>query len=498
MGILQKLEERYLFAPKILYFVINMQYYTLHQFRSVFAREKFLVSNSQYGRLTGIIMFVTFFTNIFIGGISDRAKNHRKVLFILTVFTAVFFGIFYIPQIMGVSGYTFWSVLLLYLVFNNPKQPLLDKIMLDYLGRMSAGPKVYGKQRLWGTIAYGAATYISEWCLMAGSNKEKDSKYNFDNLLGYCGITTLLAALAIVFLIRNKSPEATAAEAILKESHEQAGIAEDAENTTAPPAPAAESPAAPEGSESGYITLLKNKEFLFFIIIMFSNAVTRSAMSLYLTTYHREVLKLKPYDLPDAWPAWLKSTVSLLNDKPITTLTFFGIAFEIIVMFVSEGILRHLGLFWPLLLAQVCSLFRFFAYYFMSNGSPHVYGLSCLFELIKGIYFGMAHISAVQIATRLAPPHLKATSQMIYQGTFNALGTLVSGLLFGAMFDAKLKNKSEDGKDQVFESLFLLNGFICFCTILVYIYKYGVRDRVLFNRETEEAKLGMQKPVAVE
>ena len=177
----------------------------------------------------------------------------------------------------------------------------------------------------------------------------------------------------------------------------------------------------------------------------------------------------------------------------VSTLTFFGTAFEIIVMFVSDGIINRMGLFWPLLLAQLFSLVRFFAYYYINPNSAHVYIYSCIIELIKGMYFGLAHISAVQIATRLVPANFKATSQMIYQGTFTALGTLVSGWLFGTMFNtAELTGKDESSKGNTFKSLFLLNAFICFVTILIYFYKYGIKDRVLFSKEAEERKLNAQ------
>ena len=83
MRFLKKLEEKYLIAPKILYMVVNLQYYALHQFRSAFSREKFKVSNSEYGKFSGIIMFITFFTNIIIGGFSDKTRMHKKFLFFL-------------------------------------------------------------------------------------------------------------------------------------------------------------------------------------------------------------------------------------------------------------------------------------------------------------------------------------------------------------------------------------------------------------------------------
>ena len=300
MNLLQKLEEKFLIAPKILYFIVNLQYYTLHQFRDAFAKKKFEVSDSQYGKMTGIVTFISFFTSIFIGRFSDKTGKQKTILLFLTIITAAVFLNFYIDSLMKPSIYIFWFFILLYLVFNNPKQPLLDKIILDYLTIMpSAGPKVYGKQRLWGTIAYFSATFLCEWCIL----DKKTNTYNFDNLIHYCLITTILAVLAIIFLIKNKNNTSTEE----KESTSEKQNVNEQQNTTR---------SQLAGRTSGYMELLKNKEFLFFIFIIFSNAITRSAMSLYLNNFLRDVLHVKPYVLPSHWPSWLQFSVSLLNDKP--------------------------------------------------------------------------------------------------------------------------------------------------------------------------------------
>lgn len=538
MGIATKFEERYLFVPKILYFVVNMQYYTLHQFRSIFCRSKFGVSTSTYGKMSGIILFCTFFTNIMVGGVSDKTGRPKAVLIFLTMATAVLFSLFYVPSIMGIGAASFWAVLFLYLIFNNPKQPLLDKIVLDYLSKMSIDAKVYGKQRMWGTVAYAFATFVSEWCLNIGAVTDSKGKttYNFTNLLYYSCVTTVMALLAFGVLgaarVTPQSEETSTAKEGESGTHEdakaeaaqrQASLSSTQEqrinegiekptnrsqssrdeqassndrNTTSSGETGSNSSTADGPAMSmtqEYIFLLKNKEFLFFFFIILSNAITRSAMSIYLTTFHNEVLKLKPYSLPSEWPEWVKTLVGIFNKKPITALTIFGTFFEIVVMFVAQPILSKLGFFWPLLIAQVCSLFRFFAYYTLSADNPHTYAICCFIELIKGLYFGLAHISAVQIATSLAPPHLKATSQMIYQGTFNAMGSLMGGFIFGKMFDS-VKDSAQEG---VYRQLFLINGFISFITILVYFYKYGIKDRVLFNREAEEEKLGAAGKAAI-
>lgn len=486
MIFLQKLEEIFLIAPKILYFVINLQYYTLHSFRIFFATEKFKIGVSEFGKYIGITMFISFFTNIMIGNYSDKKKNYKYMLFFLTMITTIIFSLFYLDKIMKSSIMIFWILMLFYTIFNNPKQPLLDKIVLDYLFQMPCGTGVYGKQRLWGTISYFIGSYIIEWCLTKNTNnkfsqnKDAPKSYNWENLLYYAFISTAISVISIILLIPNKNDENLTEKEEKNTTNTDLTDKEEKNTTNA---------SIQNNSSSNYMLLLKNHEYLVFILIMFSNAITRSSMSNYLSVYHKDILKLKAFNVSDSCPAIFRYFIGLVNGKPMSVLLLFGTAFEIIIMFFSQIILEKMGLFWPLLLAQIFSLIRFAAYYLLPINYSHKYLLSCLFELIKGLYFGLAHMSAVQIASKLAPSNLRTTSQMIYQGTFNALGSLVSGYFFGYIFDQSIKGGNLEAKKFAFQRLFLINFFISFITCGLYFLKYGVIDKVLFSRNAENEKL---------
>ena len=506
MNRLRKLETSYLLSPKIIYLIINLQFYGFHQLRSAFAREKFNISDDEYGKFTGYTQFITFFTSVFIGSISDRSRQYKRILLLLIVASTVVFMNFYISSLMKIHSIMFWAFMLLYLMMNNPKQPLTDKIMIEYLEDTTSGSKVYGRQRLWGTVSLSLATFVCEWCTL-----KKDGSFNFDNLIHYNIIATIMAILVVVFLVNARSSRFYSAQQI-RENHSQSNKTEDKNDIKAEDKSNAKitdksntkieekSNANEDGkdkassarnlSKSGaFIELLKNKEFIFFFLVIFSNAITRSALTIYLTIFHKEILKIKPYALPDNLPKITKMMISPFNNNPISTLTTFGIVFEMVIMFFSESILTRFGFFWPLIFAQIVSLIRFLSYYFISPSNKHVYGLSCIFELFRGIYFGLIHISSVHIAPRLAPPHLKATSQMIYQGTFSALGSLISGYIFGDMFKSQLADLSVESRGVVYKKIFLINTFITLGTVLVCLIKYGLKDRVLFSREAEEAKL---------
>ncbi|KAL6122612.1 MFS transporter protein [Nucleospora cyclopteri] len=457
MNILQKWENKYLIIPKILQLVVCLQYYTLHNLRHLFATDKFEVSTTQYAEFISYIQGATFFTNIYWGMMADRTGKHRKTLIFLNLTTCGIFMLFFADNVFQMNVWAFWSILLVYQFFNMPKQPLLDKIILDYLAQTpNATPESYGRQRAWGTIAYTLATFIAE--SMVKKHVGDKCVYSWGNLLIYCIIFTAISVTFLSLLV--KTPENVRA------TNQQSG---------------------------GYKELLRNPEFSFFIFIMFLNAITRQAMSNYLGNFFARILKIKPYSLPSSWPPSLKSVVQVFNQNYISTFATFGTFFEILSMYFSESIINFLGYFKPLLIAQLISLIRFYAYFVMDKKGKNVFGWCCLIELLKGLYFGLAHISGFAIASRLAPSYLTVTSQMIFQGVFNVMGSLVSGKLFAYFFEESLKKKKDDPvtveEVQAFESLFAINMLIALFTISIFIVKYGVMDKILTNNKKEKEKL---------
>lgn len=489
MKFLEKFASNYLIAPKLIYLIVNLQFYGFHQLRFAFAKDKFKISEENYGKFTGYTQFLTFFTNILIGDFSDRTKKYRSMLLSLIVISTAVFLNFYITPLTDLHEIVFWILIMMYLMTNNPKAPLLDKIIIEYLENVTnAGPKIYGRQRLWGTVALSLATYLGEWCTSNG-----DGTFNFNYLIHYNVIATVFAFAAVAFLLKgrqtNDSRRVEEAQMPLQTPmplQTQVPL-----QTQMPPQTESSNVADNRTKKhTTFIELFKNMEFMFFILIIFSNAVTRSALTIYLSIFHKEILKIKPYDLPETWNPTFRYILDLVNSKPIATLATFGIVFEIVVMFLADKIIDALGYFWPLIIAQLVSTVRFLSYYALSSTNKHVYGLSCLFELFRGVYFGMIHISSVHIAPNLAPPHLKATSQMIYQGTFAALGSLVSGYIFGDLFKSKLDSETSDAeRERVYKLIFLINFAISVFTIMLCFIKYGLIDKVLFSRQKEEQKL---------
>lgn len=458
---LHNLNRKFLLSPKVLYFFINLQFYTLHQFRGNFATDHFQISKQLYGRLLGIILFVTFFTNIFIATMNDKFNKQRFMLILLLSISCVFFQLFFVPSYITLYAHMFWVNLLFYLMFNTSIPPLLDKITLEYLSRMpNIGSKTYGKQRMWGTVGYLVANWVIEKSIAKQGNQKTKKEYNFFMLKYYQAFTT---ALAVFFSFMLISPGNT--------THRRNDIMH------------------------SWKELIKNKAYMFFILIILLNGVTRAAMTMYLTIYLTDIVKLEGYELPSSWPGFVKSTVNIFNNKPLATSSFFGVILEIVILYNSEFITTKFGLYYPLLFAQVFQLLRFLAYFLLNQDSTHAFAYICIFELMKGINFGLTHTSAVQIATKLCPSHLKTTSQMIYSGTFTGLASVIAGFLFGAVFSKdKMENKEMGARIGAFQMFFLINVLVNLFCIALFVWKYGFVDGVLrLGGDRSEEVAGVKK-----
>ncbi|EJW02424.1 hypothetical protein EDEG_00280 [Edhazardia aedis USNM 41457] len=407
MKILKVIDKKYLLSIKLIFFIINMQYFTLHQFRRNFAADVFQIKKSDYGYGTGLILFTTFFTNIITATISDKYQKSKAVLISILLISSLIFQLFFVSVFAG-SSIAFWSIMLMYLVFLMNIQPLFDKICNEYLTQTAnVDTKTYGKQRLWGTIGYMVGNFAIETIIKRKDpNDSGKTFYDYTYLTVYKIVTTLVCVAMIGFLIKPKTTGGTRKD--LFKSWKQ---------------------------------LIKNFDYMFFIFIILLTGITRASLTLYLTEYQTKVLKIESYDISN-YPNFFQIILKPVNKNPISTTTVFGTVLELFVLALSEQIITTFGLSIPLILAQIANLSRFIFYYILKpEGNPFAY--VCLIELLKGVMFGLTHISAQQIAIQKCPKHLKTTSQMIYSGTFTGLSTMLGGFIFGKIFTTGENNISD-------------------------------------------------------
>lgn len=144
-------------------------------------------TGSLIGILVGVPRLVTLVGGPAWSGIADVTSQHRRILILALVGTALSAGAMLITE-------NFWAMMVLvclFALFMAPVMPLVDNAVLDLLG---AQRNAYGQQRLWGTIGWGASTaalgiVTQHWGL----------RWMFYAYL-------LLIGIALVFVLRLKIP----------------------------------------------------------------------------------------------------------------------------------------------------------------------------------------------------------------------------------------------------------------------------------------------------
>ncbi|EJW02474.1 hypothetical protein EDEG_00277 [Edhazardia aedis USNM 41457] len=461
----QKINRRYLLSPKILFFAISIQFYTLYNFKSNFLTEKFNIKKSEIGIQGGRVQLITFFVNALMASFFDKFRKPRLFIITLMILSCTVFQIFFLEQFEDVGQLCFWAVFLLYSCLSTCILPMCDKTVIEYLEEHQINPKYFGRQVAFGTLGYIVVNYIVEK-LITNKNDNisvpSSNKYDFNLLRFYYIGSTIVAVFFAFLLIRMPKKQKQAVEK----------------------------------SKKGWLEILKNTKFMCFLLIILFNGITRTAASMYLTIYWKDVLKLEPYHIDNIKSPFLKIPLEKINSTPISTAIFCGVFCELLIFLNGSFITKLLGIYWPILFAQLFQLMRFSAYLFLKPENKNNFFFVCLIELLKGFNFGLTHISAAQLATNLCPKHLKTTAQILYSGTFVGLGSFFGGLIFGYLFkifeDKKstitsqpITNDTSKGMES-YRAFFITCCCITLTTIIFFILRYGLIERKLGKEKKDK------------
>lgn len=451
MDKLRKINNRLLAIPKILYLFISASFYAFHQFRSQFIIERIDgIDKKNLGKYMSIPQTISFFTNLYFAAINDKSGKQRLLLLALFISSA---GVFQ-SMFMVSDKNTFMVSFTIYFCLISATLPLLDKVMVDYVSDIpEQGAKTFGRQRVWGTIGYLVANFIIEHLITVDPNDKKQKDFSY---LAYYNWSSVAISCVLIFLFVKNLPR--------RES-----------NTT---------------YFASMKPLIKNFEYMYFIMIVLFCGISRAFMTNYLSMYCEKVLKFNDQEnnMNLIWPFSAIADVAYSHKQ--FTYTFFSVLFEIIVFFNSSYITDKLGLLWPIFLSQIFQLLRFIAYYYLSYENENSFIYVCLIELLKGANYSLIHTSSLQLANAFSPPHLRTSSQFIYNGTFVALGTVLSGVIFQNFF-SKGNDKVED-QEKVYDEYnraFGVNIVFSVIVIICFLGKYAIHENLLFSRANTEKKL---------
>ena len=440
---LKKLNDRLLITPKLMYFTMNMVVYSFHLFRGAFITD-YLLLDSKYVGLSGTLMGLVSFPCITMwSSLADAIGRHKLVLSSITFGSVVCFEMLFF-KMGSLSLRLLYSLtfLVLYSAFLAGMQPLLDFEALELLSSKSGFSKeIYGRQRLWGTIAYSCVTLGGAYLIKL-----------FD---GFEVLAFVMPSAAIVFVSTlyftalpdrpkpiygrarrefeqeqkkfeeeetfNQNQKNSSSDNLKQDPN--SNIVQDQINSeSAIPSQSQEvtvkivgsDSEGPEGFahrrvKSPWKTLLTDPNYMFFLFVVLMLGLARAVMTIFLAL------------------VW-KTEMGMSTMEVAIAGAIFGMALEIFVFFVAKYISPVMGNYWMLVTAQLAMVIRCWAYYFMPKGHEY-YWLVYVVELLKGLSFGMAHSAAIKIANEAAPAGLEATAQALYNSVYVQLPTIIAGLV---------------------------------------------------------------------
>ena len=436
-----------LITPKILYLTFSFFFYALHSYRSQFVVQQYGVSKTSFGMYLAIPQLLSFVFGVYIASFNDRAGLQKLIL--MGVFgsaTLLYTTFFYIKNFP-----LFLVIYTLYFCLVSITLPLLDKVVLEYLDKTpGVDSSNYGTQRMFTPIGYMILTYLMDVLVTNKKSSDGSMTYDFSSLLWYGVITGGIAMITTIFFVENLPRR---------------------ENV-------------PSNLKSALL-LFKNKEYMFFIFLIFLNGITRASMTNYLNVYFDDHYD---FNKDDANAADLNWWQTLHNTKKKAFCGIVGNLVELGVYLISPLILQKLGLLMPIFISQIFQLIRFSGYCLITPGYKNAFELALLLETCKGVNFGLIQCSAVNLANRLCQPSLKSVSQIVYTGSFVAMGSVISGFLFTAILSTQ-KSKGNVIPAGPYKLMFFTDLMITLFVMILMGLKYAYSENLLFNKKNLEKKL---------
>jgi len=319
--------------------------------------EQLGLTGRQIGVLAAIPPIVTMIAASLWSGLADATQQHHRLL-ALAILGAMFFA-------LAISfAVAFWLLALMVVIFaffTAPIIPLVDNSAMEYLGERK---NQYGKLRLWGAVGWGvSAPFVGLLVEQFGLG------WSF---YGY--VAFMFLGLLIVFG--------------LPISHASIG----------------------QAFWQGFGTLMGNRRWLFFLVIIFIAGVGSSMTHNYLFLYMNQL-----------------GAGTAVMGLALTVATLS----ELVVYAFSDKMLDRWGTRKMLAISIIAMIVRMLAY-----SVVRLPWMVLIIQLLHGLTFSMRWVAGVAYANKIAPPGMGATAQGIFSSVFMGLAAAVGAFIGGWLYES--------------------------------------------------------------
>ena len=507
----RRIDDQFMVSAKLIFFTMSMVIYGFYVFRGPFISDYLGIKMTHYGIISATMAAISFPCMTLWNTFADYLGRHKIILILITLSAVGSFECLMIrfPHSESVQLIFALAILALYSFFTSGMTPLLDYEALKLLSsRPGFTKEMYGRQRMWGTMAYAVSTMVSAFLmeklgqqvlffimptfaaifavtlLFTGPSDEPKSLQQIRNRLAGevqgvgeedgCGgkseschlLHIIGSGLSTSQHDHYKTGSRNASSVDLAEPKKRTlesetgttgvgvQVLDDKLNTSTSNLVTV-SPVR-EQRVSPWRTLLTNGNFLFFLFAVFMNGMARTVMTIFLSMYWKKVL--------------------LLDSRQIAVATIFGIAIEVIIFYFYR-FFAPLGNYWMLVIAQAAMVARCWTYYQLPAGDGNKYWQVWMIELLKGVAFGFTHTAGVRIAAESAPAGLEATAQALYTSMYAQLPAVIAAALGGSVYEVY-------GPSM----LFLITSIISTVALGLFLIKYSIDGKIrLWPKKSAES-----------
>ena len=430
---------RFLIVPKLLYLLLNMCVYSTYNFTGVYFEDVWGIPIHSYGFIAALTT-IGFLGSILWTMLADRTGRHKSILILASLGFAGTFCLLRLEPFHG-PEYVWQKYLFVSLVFCvsnffcSALYPLLDnRIFAILLQNPNFSTKLYGKQRLWGSIGQAIATQLNSYGIATA--------LSYDSMFINLAWSTAAFILVVILAVPSKLQPRTET------------MAEGIKDAAAVPMEApilSTSSSAHESAKKKSVftpvrTLLSKSQFCWFIALALSAGYVRAILGHYVVSYFKNVMKLSS--------------------------NFYGLAMqtrlvsELALFFIGKTLLTRIGAFWVMMIGLLAGALRSAAYAVLPISWTWVPFVS---EFLKGVNSACVIQAGVRIAHSLAPPGCEATAQGFFSGIQAYLANALAGCV-GAV-TLKIYEKSP----FALNTLFLHTAIVSFVTCIIYAVKERFR-----------------------
>jgi hypothetical protein len=444
---MSSLFSKYLVAPKLLYFFLNLSSYSSQVYIVQYLTQQgpLNISRSDYSlyALTAGALVHTVGAG-FWTFLADHFKRPRLILALSAFLYMVCFQLFSLIDPNLSHGWKVFFVALVNSLQNAcqaPLFPLFDGQVMAKLERLPNFSKdLFGRQRLWGTIGHSVCGYI-----MGRLWDQFGSPAMF-----YFNLATTCVFILSLFVLMEGDGQQQNSESEKPISLPPTTSPKDTSIVvTRPP-----SIIPPKSTGAQLKNLLLNKDFTFFLFVMFITGVAKHVLSSFSSDFIENHFKM------------LKSEVGLSLACHVLP--------EVLLFSSGKFWIKSIGVYWMLILAQLTTVIRVMAFAFVPTSWSFV---AYMVETLKGVSTACLVLSGVRIAHDLAPPGLQSFAQGMYAATFHGLANFGTGIFSGAIMAWKSSAKARGTEELI--ATFTMTGYVSLAAMVLLVLKWSCVDRVL-------------------